>query len=121
MLSTLKYWGYVEQILDTQKYCLGLKVAELGMVKIHNLDLFKETNPFLQQLAKRFDETANLGVLEQKEVFYLDKVESTRTVKAILYPGRCAPVHCTALGKALLAFQLPEVRKKIVGKKLKKI
>jgi len=55
-------------------------------------------------LAKRFDKIANFEVLEQKEVFYLDKVESTRTIKAVFYPGMYVPVHCTALGKALIAF-----------------
>ena len=121
MVDTLKYWGYIEQTADSQKYTLGLKVVELGMAKLQRLDFFAESAPYLKKLAEKFNETVNLGVLDSGEVVYLDKEESTRTVKAILYPGRRAPIHCTAIGKVLLAFQPPDVQANIIkGKKLKK-
>jgi len=119
MVDTLKYWGFIEQVPHTQEYTLGLKVVELGMAKLHQLNVFNEASPILKQIAGHFDETVNLGVLDQGEVVYLDKVESTRIVKAILYPGRRAPFHCTAIGKVLMAFQPKSVRSKMMeGKKL---
>jgi DNA-binding IclR family transcriptional regulator len=121
MMDTLKYWGFVEQVPNSQEYTLGLKVVELGMTKLHQLNVFNESAPFLKEIAQKFDETVNLGVLDEGEVVYLDKVESTRIVKAILYPGRRAPFHCTAIGKVLMAFQPKSVRSKIiVGKELTK-
>jgi IclR family transcriptional regulator, KDG regulon repressor len=117
MVDTLKYWGFIEQVPYTQEYTLGLKVVELGMAKLHQLNVFNEATPFLKQIAEQFDETVNLAVLDQGEVVYLDKVESTRIVKAILYPGKRAPFHCTAIGKVLMAFQPKTVRSKIIKEK----
>jgi len=47
ILDTLKYRGYVEQDSHTQKYQLGLKTLELGMAKLHQMDLVRETTPYL--------------------------------------------------------------------------
>ena len=50
ILDTLKYWGYVEQDSHTQKYQLGLKALELGMTKLHKMDLIREATPYLEEL-----------------------------------------------------------------------
>jgi DNA-binding IclR family transcriptional regulator len=42
ILDTLKHWGYVEQEPNNQKYRLGLKVLELGMAKLQQIDLVRE-------------------------------------------------------------------------------
>ena len=117
MLDTLRYWGYVEQDPNTQKYQLGLKAVELGMVKLHQMELVKEACPYLKELVNQCNETIHLGVLEEGEVLYLAKEESSQTIRMVSYIGRRAPIHCTALGKALLAYLLEEERKKILEKK----
>ncbi len=117
ILDTLKYWGYVEQDPDTQKYQLGLKVLELGMAKLHQMDLVKETTPYLKELVSQCDETVHLGVLENGEVLYVAKEEPSQTIRMVSYVGRRAPVHCTALGKVLLAYLPEEERKEILSKK----
>jgi len=104
ILDTLKYGGYVEQNSTTQKYQLGLKLLELGMGKLHQIDLVKEAKPFLRDLAKKCNETVHLGIFEDTNVLYLAKEESSQTIRMISYVGRRAPLHCTALGKVLLAF-----------------
>jgi DNA-binding IclR family transcriptional regulator len=45
ILDTLKHWGYVEQEPDNQEYQLGLKVLELGMAKLQQIDLVREATP----------------------------------------------------------------------------
>jgi len=117
MLDTLKYWGYVEQDPDTQKYQLSLKVVELGMAKLHQMDLVKEASPYLKELAIQCNETVHLGVLEEGEVLYLAKEESSQTVRMVSYAGRRVPIHCTALGKVLLTYLTEEERRKILDKK----
>jgi len=114
ILDTLRHWGYVEQDLNTQKYQLGLKLLELGMAKLHQMDLVREATPYLKELVKQCNETVHLGVLEEGEVLYLAKEESSQTIRMISYVGKRAPLHCTALGKILLAYMPEEERKKIL-------
>ena len=117
VLNTLKYRGYVEQNPADQKYRLGLKLVELGMARYHQIDLVKEAHPFLKELVNKCNETVHLGVLEEEEVLYLAKEESSQIIRMCSYVGKRAPVHCTALGKVLLAY-LPEgEKKKILGKR----
>lgn len=116
ILDTLKYGGYVEQNPITQKYQLGLKLIELGMAKINQIDLVKEAKPFLRELAKKCNETVHLGILEDNNVLYLAKEESSQTIRMISYVGRRAPLHCTALGKVLLAYLPSTERNKILDK-----
>jgi len=118
ILDTLKYWGYVEQDPHTQKYQLGLKALELGMAKLQQMDLVKEVAPYLKELTKQCNETVHLGVLEGGEVLYLAKEESSQTIRMISYVGKRAPLHCTSLGKVLLAYLSAEERKKILGEKV---
>src|SRR5665648_97146 len=118
ILDTLKYWGYVEQDPKTQKYRLGLKLLELGMAKLHQMDLVKEATPYLKELVKLCNETVHLGVREEGEVLYLAKEESSQTIRMISYVGKRAPLHCTALGKVLLAHMSTEERKKTLGEKV---
>ena len=117
ILDTLKHWGYVEQDPNTQKYQLGLKLLELGMAKLHQMDLAREATPYLKELVKQCNETVHLGVLEEGEVLYLAKEESSQTIRMISYVGKRAPLHCTALGKVLLAYMSEKERKKILEDK----
>ncbi len=118
ILDTLKHWGYVEQDSYTQKYQLGLKALELGMAKLHQMDLVREATPYLKELVNQCNETVHLGVLEEEEVLYLAKEESSQTIRMISYLGKRAPLYCTALGKVLLAYLSTEERKKILGEKV---
>ena len=116
ILDTLKYGGYVEQNSTTQKYQLGLKLLELGMGKLHQIDLVKEAKPYLRELAKKCNETVHLGILEDTNVLYLAKEESSQTIRMISYIGRRAPLHCTALGKVLLAYLSSTERNDILAR-----
>ena len=118
ILDTLKYWGYVEQDPKSQKYRLGLKLLALGMAKLHQMDLVREATPYLKELVNQCNETVHLGVLEEGEVLYLAKEESSQTIRMISYVGKRAPLHCTSLGKVILAYLSAEERKKILGKKV---
>lgn len=117
ILDTLKHWGYVEQDPYTQKYQLGLKALELGMAKLHQMDLVREATPHLKELVNQCNETAHLGVLEKGDVLYLAKKESSQTIRMRSYVGKKAPLHCTALGKVLLAHLSEKERKRILFRK----
>ncbi len=109
LLSTLAHRGYVEQDPEDNKYRLGLKLLEVGNAALYFSDIRTVARPYLEELVDKCNETANLAILDKTDVVYIDQVESKNLiiVKMFAQVGNRGPVHCTASGKALLAF-LPE-------------
>lgn len=107
LLATLGKRRYVERDADTGRYRLGLKVFELGSWFFNRMELRQEARPLLQELVDQTLETAHLGILDEGQVVYIEKVESPQTVRMYSELGKRAPAHCTAMGKVLLA-HLPE-------------
>src|SRR5882724_2291520 len=107
LLMVLERHRLVERRPESGKYGLGLKLFELGTRAFARLGLGERAHPHLERLAAEAGETAHLCVLEDGEVLYLEKVEPSRTIRVPSTVGRRNPAHCTAVGKALLAF-LPE-------------
>jgi DNA-binding IclR family transcriptional regulator len=66
-------------------------------------------------LALRAQETVNLAVLSEREILYIDKVDSPRSVGVMSKIGQRNPVYCTSLGKSLLAFQPEEEQFRIIA------
>jgi len=84
------------------------------MAKLRQIDLVKEANPYIRELANKCNETVHLGVLENTNVLYLAKEESSQTIRMISYVGKKSPLHCTGLGKVLLSYLPSKDRKKIL-------
>ena len=104
ILVTLCKRGYVEQDRVSRKYRLTLKLFELGSMCLERVDLVNEARPILEELARYTGETVHLAVLDQGEAVYIDKVESDQAVRMYSRVGRRSPLHCTGVGKVLLAF-----------------
>ena len=104
ILTTLKSRGYIIQNQNTAKYRLGIKLFELGCEVQSTKNLIKTIRPYLRSLSKVTNETANLAILEDKEVIYIDTIESAEILRTEIVQGTRTVAHCTALGKALLAF-----------------
>jgi DNA-binding IclR family transcriptional regulator len=106
LLQTLVVHGYAVQDARTGRYRLGLKLLELGSAVLGGLSIRTIAQPHLQALMEATNETVQLGVLEGHEVVYADKIDSQQTIRMYSRVGRRSPLHCTALGKVLLAYQL---------------
>lgn len=117
LLYTLMVRGYVEKDIETEKYRLGLKVVELGQIRLENTEIRAEARPYLVKLMEQTNETVHLCILENGEVVYIDKVESSNTVRMYSRIGRRAPMHCTGVGKAIAAFLGEEEVRRIVREK----
>ncbi len=78
----------MEQEPNNQKYQLGLKVLELGMAKLHQMDLVREVTPYLKEIVNQCNETVHLAILKEGEVLYLVKEESSQTIRMVSYMGR---------------------------------
>ncbi|ASF38059.1 IclR family transcriptional regulator [Halobacillus halophilus] len=104
LLASLKQKGYVRQDDMLEKYRLGLKLLELGETVSENMDIRTTANPYLVKLAQETGETIHLGIREEAEVIYVDKVERYAPIRMYSSVGKRAPLYCTGIGKALLAF-----------------
>jgi DNA-binding IclR family transcriptional regulator len=86
-------------------YQLTMALFEMGMRLVNRLEVKQVVRPFMEELSRTYAETVNLGIKDGDQVVYLDKSESTHPVRADLAVGTRIPMHCTALGKAILAFR----------------
>jgi DNA-binding IclR family transcriptional regulator len=106
-LSSLKETGYVRQHPEDAKYQLTLKVCWISAQVLDNVQLRHIAHPFLQQLTSETNETTHLAVLEGTESIYIDKVDNTQAVRMRSRVGQRGKLHCTAVGKSMLA-SIPE-------------
>ena len=104
LLSTLHAEGLVDKDADRNLYRLGLKLFELGSMARANLELRRIAAPYLKTLNQSLDETVHLTILDGYEVLYIECFESTKQLRTYSVIGVRAPLHCTAVGKAILAF-----------------
>jgi DNA-binding IclR family transcriptional regulator len=85
-------------------YELGMRLVELGSLAVHQDRLVRAARPLLGELHRATGLVVHLGVLDGSDVVYLDKV-GDRVVGALpTRVGGRQPAHCSALGKAMLAY-----------------
>src|SRR5690606_26887314 len=89
------------------RYRLGVRPYQLGARYAEHLDLAAEGQQVARTIAETCDETVHVAILEDTDVIYIAKVDSTHAVRMVSAAGRRLPAHCTSVGKMLLA-SLPE-------------
>lgn len=104
LAATLVHYGYAEKDELTRRYHLGPQVVTLSRSLLARLPLREAAKPFLHQLMESTGECAHLAVPAQGKVLYIDQVELPATLRVNAQVGTLNPLHCTALGKVLLAF-----------------
>ncbi|AZO93761.1 IclR family transcriptional regulator [Halocella sp. SP3-1] len=119
LLATLGYRGYVEQD-DYNQYKVGLKLFEIGGLVLNSLDLREQIKPYLKRLREETRETVHLGIMDDTEVVYIDKEETSETIRMYSRIGRRVCAHCTSLGKVILAYSKPKLTDQVIENGLKK-
>lgn len=95
-------------------YVVAPQLARLGGGLAYHATLRKISRPMAVALSNETKETVNLGVLDGHELLYLEVIESPHSFRMASQPGMHRPLHCTALGKALLAFLPNEQREELL-------
>jgi DNA-binding IclR family transcriptional regulator len=85
----------------------GVKLFTLANTGLGGLGVRQQAAPFLKTLGQKTKLTVNMAILEQNEVVLIEKVEPPSIFRLATWVGQRLPLHCTGLGKALLAY-LPE-------------
>jgi IclR family acetate operon transcriptional repressor len=84
-------------------YRLGPTCAIWGSSYLGNLELRERAGDILASLMKVTGETCHLGILDGNRVLYIDRVDSPHSIRMVSRTGGTNPLHCTGLGKAMLA------------------
>lgn len=116
ILLSLEKCQLVERNQQTGEYSLSVGALELGSAYLGRIDLVQIARPIMADLARKAQETVHLAILSDTEILYIDKVDSPRSLGVMSKVGQRSPIYCTALGKALLAFQSPEEQSRILKK-----
>ena len=114
LINTLANRGYLHQNPNNQKYSLGLSLLELGELVQKSNIIADQARPFLQKLVDKYNETIHLAIEEKGEVIYIDKLEGQKTIYISSRIGSQNPMHCTGVGKCLLAFVSAKRREKLL-------
>lgn len=108
LLTTLAARSYLVMVPEQPgRYRLGVRTYQLGSRYAEQLDLAAEGQQVAREVAETCGETVHVAILEDTEVIYIAKVDSTHAVRMVSAAGRKLPAHCTSVGKLLLA-ALPE-------------
>jgi DNA-binding IclR family transcriptional regulator len=106
LLNTLMSEGYIEQDENTQ-YGLGTAVIALTQNVRVNVEVRDRAAPLLRELADLCDESVYLTVYDNGYALYIYAIESSQRLLARTAVGDRANLHCTSVGKAIMA-NLPD-------------
>lgn len=109
IVSTLIEHDFVNYAGKSKRLVVGEGLRTLVNGHISHEYLIQRTRPLLKELAERTGECAHLAVYGDGHVLYLDIVDSNQTLKVSHGVGTKAPLHCTALGKILLAYDVAPI------------
>jgi IclR family acetate operon transcriptional repressor len=112
LAATLAERGYLRQGSD-RRYCLGSRLVPLG-TDAHAL-LGERAQPVLRGLAEQTGESANLAVLTRGRAEYVAQAPGRHTMRTFTEVGNRVALHCTGVGKALLATVSPAQALRLIG------
>ena len=87
----------------------------LGRKALNATPLPEVAIPHLRWLVQESKLTAHMGILEKCQVVFVQKIDGPGIIKFDTYIGKCSELHCTGLGKALLAFQPEEIVQSVLS------
>jgi DNA-binding IclR family transcriptional regulator len=108
LLLTLERHGYLHGDRATGRYTLGSEIFHVAHLALGAMELREQAAPFLTALMMRTRLTVHFGLLEQNGAVLIEKVEPPGLVRLATWVGRRMEVHCTGVGKALIAYMTEE-------------
>ncbi len=114
-LLTLERLGYLHKDDESGRYLFGLKFFSLANHAIAGLGLRRIGGPHLYALMRKTGMTVHMGVLDRYEAVLIEAIDSPYSSRIGTWVGRRMPVHCTAIGKALIASWTDEQIERLIG------
>jgi DNA-binding IclR family transcriptional regulator len=115
LLASMREVGFLDQDRQRDRYRLGLKLFELGNVVLANMELHREARPLMDALGRLSGQTVHLAVFDGRQAVVIHRATPAPGAATPLVFLEAAPAHCTSVGKAVLAFQPPEVIERLIA------
>ena len=107
LLKSLEKMRFVRQDSSGGRWHVGVQTFSVGNAFLYHRDFVEVSRPIMRRLMEVSGETANLAVLDDGEAVMLSQVQCGEMMRMLARLGGRAPLHASAVGKALLA-ALPE-------------
>jgi DNA-binding IclR family transcriptional regulator len=116
LLRTLVAADYL--VTTPTGYRLGPRAFALGRAATAQSDFATVARPIMAALRASSSETIHLGILDNNmtEIVYIDKLESSESIRLVSAVGARMPVQTTALGKAMLSALKPAECETLIGR-----
>ncbi|MGQ7791880.1 IclR family transcriptional regulator [Faunimonas sp. B44] len=114
VLQQLEEARVIQRGIRTDSFMLGRRMTALSHASLRAATATLPIRAELETLAKAVGESANLGVLNGRAVRYLERVEYAWPLRFTINPNDELPAHTVAIGKLLLAFLRPQVRRELL-------
>ncbi len=103
LVRTLLEKQYLWFDAATARYTLSLRAFELGSAVLSGSSAEAVLRRHMREIYQQCNETVHCGVPDGREVVYVDKIESTQSIRMTSRIGARMPLYCTAMGRAILA------------------
>jgi DNA-binding IclR family transcriptional regulator len=118
MVTTFECFGYLEKNKSNGKYKLGVKILQLGVMIRATYKIRTLVREYMEQIFQKYSEIVYLAVRNNDEVVYLETISPVISFYMTAHEGTRAPLYCTGIGKAILAFLPKKEIELIISKKL---
>jgi IclR family transcriptional regulator, KDG regulon repressor len=115
LLNHLTILRFLDFNQETSTYSIGTRLMTWAHHALQDLPIKQAATNVLTTLRDQIDETVHLAILDGSHLLYVDKKESTKSIRMYSSIGRTAPLHCTGVGKAILAFERPEIIESVIS------
>src|SRR5208337_4066435 len=113
LLVNLVRHGFIEEASGSRGYQLSFKVLRMGLRVLDRLDFRLVAEPLLRELNQQTKETVHLAILQDTRAISIEKFGSPQPVGLDARLGEVMPLHCTGVGKTLLAYQGRDLLNKV--------
>lgn len=108
LVETLRAHDMVRLDPETRKVRLGFRILHLGEALKDNLNVIAIARPMLMELSTRINESVHFCAYNNNSVYVMDQVRSSKNYALSATVGMIEPIHCSSVGKCILAFRRPD-------------
>jgi len=110
LLQTLTNQGMLGYDADRQTYVPGVRLVKLAHAAWAQSSLAPIARPHIDKLAANVREAVHLAQIDNGQVLFIDKRQTSQKFATLAQAGQVAPAYCTGVGKVILAFLTAERR-----------